>query len=724
MVHYFMCKNTYCISMTKVCDMVEDCDDGQDEAHCSYGLYNTAFQIEGNVIMSYKTEYSYASETPREFQCDSGDSIPWSLVNDLVADCPGVMGEDEALTMAILSGNISADSVPCAREGERPCVDGMPACYSMAQQCVYDKRKPACRNFAHLKSCGDALCPFLLKCPLPEGYCIPVRQVCDGDADCPKGVDEEGCDYLTCPGLFQCEEGICIQLSEICDGIRNCRRGEDEILCNWEGFECPINCICSLMRVDCLNGGLPTMHILPASIRVLILSGNIIDIMSIHLYQYIHLTYLDLSNNSIYALPRADESVFIDLNYLVILDLSNNNFNELPSLCFQGLQSLEVLNIQNNKIIVIMERAFMGASILPSLNLSGLHIEHISLGTFSGLSSLRVLDLSKNSIRYLPSSIFAPLISLQELSLKANPIVYISSDLYSGLVDVDILSTDIENICCLTNQLQPCARTGFSNCFKLFTSSLLGSLIWIVAVLSCLGNMVVIVVRLSDSSRSFSTLILNLAFSDILMSFYMFGIATMNIYYSEHFARYELAWIKSDLCTLLGTLSNVSSLMSSYALLLITYHRVLTFVFPFKRIYMKKKEAKFYCFIAWLVSVALSVCPILKLDYFDSANFIKTTSCLYFNLGVPYFAGWEYVFASLVCSCGIIYLLVILGHYFIYKSVSKTTKEVTVRQEGKYRATQTHGKSLHNIALIVSLNFSCWLPSATMFVLSVNCVLS
>ncbi|XP_078616327.1 uncharacterized protein LOC144884732 [Branchiostoma floridae x Branchiostoma japonicum] len=75
--------------------------------------------------------------------------------------------------------------------------------------------------------------------------CVPFAFTCDGDVDCLKEEDEEGCDVelledtvrrgcLTyfCPLPGQLDP-ICVPAHQICDGYPDCASGEDEQGCGY-----------------------------------------------------------------------------------------------------------------------------------------------------------------------------------------------------------------------------------------------------------------------------------------------------------------------------------------------------------------------------------------------------------------------------------------------------------------------------------------------------------
>ncbi|XP_072032704.1 uncharacterized protein [Amphiura filiformis] len=248
----FNCNNGQCISHTLVCDRKDDCGNQRDELDCpeipstttpvvtttesqAYPCSDDEFYcgqgkciilnwICDNINDCYdRRDEIYCNNCPQtQFNCNNGQCISHNLVCDRKVDC----------------GN-RRDELGCPDVNEcdsSPCVNGI--CYDSDNQYYCD-----CDPGYMGVNCDTVMCgPDSFIC---GGLCVTSDQFCDGNPDCPDGIDEMNCPETTpsvmttnvkteatCePNHFLCDFDKCIINFWVCDAVKDCDDGTDEAYC-------------------------------------------------------------------------------------------------------------------------------------------------------------------------------------------------------------------------------------------------------------------------------------------------------------------------------------------------------------------------------------------------------------------------------------------------------------------------------------------------------------
>ena len=106
---------------------------------------------------------------------------------------------------------------------------------------------------------------------------------------------------------------------------------------------------------------------------------------------------------------------------------------------------------------------------------------------------------------------------------------------------------------------------------------------------------------MSDCIQVHSFLITNLAIGDFCMGVYLLIIAAVDAYYRGHYIVYDAQWRGSGLCHFAGFISTFSSELSVFSLTIITLHRLLSILFPFRIKDMEYSGAVRVMVVAWLI---------------------------------------------------------------------------------------------------------------------------
>uniref|UniRef100_A0A3P9HTY5 EGF-like domain-containing protein n=1 Tax=Oryzias latipes TaxID=8090 RepID=A0A3P9HTY5_ORYLA len=215
---FFACPSGRCIPMSWTCDKDNDCENGEDEAHCADKFCSTS-----------------------QFECANHRCIPSRWVCDGADDC----GDNSDEGSKCKNKTCSPDAFQCP---------GSNTCIPQRWKCDGDKdcSDGADEIFNDTCSANEFMCQ--------NRQCIPKHFVCDHDNDCSDGSDESPeCEYPSCrPSEFRCDNGRCLsQASWECDGEFDCHDHSDEApknpqkKCNNTGYACKNgNCINDTLLCD------------------------------------------------------------------------------------------------------------------------------------------------------------------------------------------------------------------------------------------------------------------------------------------------------------------------------------------------------------------------------------------------------------------------------------------------------------------------------------------
>ncbi|XP_042681074.1 relaxin receptor 1-like isoform X3 [Centrocercus urophasianus] len=499
-------------------------------------------------------------------------------------------------------------------------------------------------------------------CPLGQfpcgnlSVCLPQALHCNGVDDCNNGADEENCVDTT---------GWLGVLGDMLAG--NIWTEDEADTCLLEMF--PEQCRCWGRAVDCTAQNLSAVPRLSPnvtqldlkrnkihtlldnqfagcwSLRKLFLQNNKIRVISPKAFAGLsQLRMLMLDNNRI---ARITPATFSGLRSLYFLYMLNNSLAKIPdgSLCVET-PKLSWLELEGNRIQAVRGAVFQQCRELTVLILRRNRLRWIQSGAFSGLSRLVELDLSCNGLDELPPSLFHSLAALQQLNISYNPLKEICPSQFESLPQLLSLSLEgleIPNIHNVTfrglsnlshiyfKKFQYCSSAphvrsckpntdGISSFEHLLANIILRVFVWVIACITCLGNLCVICMRscVVTESSAHTMAIKSLCCADGLMGIYLFVIGAFDLKYAGEYNRHAQGWMASVPCQLVGSLAMLSSEVSVLLLTYMTLEKYYSIVFPFSYRRASRKQTASVLAAIWLLGLSLSVVPLCCKESFGN----------------------------------------------------------------------------------------------------------
>uniref|UniRef100_H2Z787 G-protein coupled receptors family 1 profile domain-containing protein n=1 Tax=Ciona savignyi TaxID=51511 RepID=H2Z787_CIOSA len=156
----------------------------------------------------------------------------------------------------------------------------------------------------------------------------------------------------------------------------------------------------------------------------------------------------------------------------------------------------------------------------------------------------------------------------------------------------------------------------FSSPYEMIANPFLRGIIWLMGLVAMLGNSVVFVTAVIEFKNSTSgtavanhLFILNLSFSDFLMSVYLLSISIKGVMFSGSYCYHDLEWRSSGLCSFLGALVVISTEASALIMTVMTTFRLLTAWNPIGMNHVEWKQLCLPLIVVWIISVFLGTFP-------------------------------------------------------------------------------------------------------------------
>ena len=503
-------------------------------------------------------------------------------INKQTVDISGDLEHDNGSNAMLLVNSMFS----CEDPNQLLCRHGQTDCFHISDICKYTLNinyyLVPCSTGEHIEDCKYFECNLMVKCP--KSYCIPWNYICDGKRDCPRGFDElenfQCVQYMECKHLFKCKyRNNCIYLSNVCDGNVDCVLGEDELFCKISTFICPNICDCLLFAIRCLHLSTSLENIydaLPFKVVSILYSKECFHIDKFNTFE--NVIYLILVHNNISHVCNYTSKWIL----LEILDLSYNLISNVERYCFHNMQFLTALKINSNKI------------------------HKIHSNSFSFLLNLRFLNLSNNFIVSLPSKVFNQVKDISNLLLKKNDFQFISSQAFSN-IEIKRLETSKYLVCCVVALKTDCIyqyKPWYMTCSQLLPNLEVRTSIAIISVALIVINISSLLLHCINfkQSKSFNVFIIAINLNDLICATYLSLLFSADSYFGKHFSGNKQVWRASPTCFFLFFLSLSFSLTSPFLLSILSFSRILIFLYPFES---KFKDA------AYNFKIVLKICTLL-----------------------------------------------------------------------------------------------------------------
>ncbi|XP_074069298.1 relaxin receptor 2 [Macrotis lagotis] len=474
-------------------------------------------------------------------------------------------------------------------------------------------------------------------------------------------------------------------------------------------------------------------------LQILYLSHNCITSLRPGVFKDLHeLSWLILDDNPI---TRISQQLFTGLNSLFFLSMMNNHLEGLPKEMCNYMPQLNWMDLEGNQIKSLMNSTFRACDELTVLFLPRNQIDFVPEKTFSSLKNLGELDLSNNLIMDLPHHVFKDLKFLQKLNLSYNPLSYLDENHFESLKylqSLDLEKIEIPNIntrmfqhmrnlshiyfknfryCSYAPFVRICVplTDGISSFEDLLANNILRIFVWVIAFITCFGNLFVIGMRsfIRAENKTHAMSIKILCCADCLMGVYLFFIGFFDIKYRGQYQKYALLWMESLQCRLMGFLAMLSTEVSVLLLTYLTLEKYVVIVFPFSNIRPGKRQTLIILVCIWIAGFLIAIIPFWSEEFFG--NFYgKNGVCFPLYDQTEDFRSKGYSLGIFLGVNLLAFLLIVFSYISMFCSIQKTSLQTS--------NVRTHiGRDValaNRFFFIVFSDAICWIPVFVIKILS------
>ncbi|XP_048836657.1 relaxin receptor 2b isoform X1 [Brienomyrus brachyistius] len=428
------------------------------------------------------------------------------------------------------------------------------------------------------------------------------------------------------------------------------------------------------------------------------------------------LFFLSMVNTSLEELPPA--RLCSHMPSLSWLDFEGNKIQVLDFSTLLTCNELTVLSLRGNKIRFLPENVFQPLLLLGELDLSSNRVRELPWQIFGGLKSLLTLNISHNPLRGIHLGLFDPLISLQSLSLEGIEIPNIQKRMLEPMKNLSHIYFKMFQYCSYAPHVRRCKPNsdGISSFENLLANTILRVSVWVMACITCFGNLFVIgmrtVIRAENHLHALSIKVLCCA--DCLMGVYLFFLGVFDLKFRGEYNRNAQLWMESPACHTMGFLATLSSEVSVMLLTYLTLEKFLAIVFPFSDLRPGHCQAVAALVAIWLLGVLIAAVPLLDEDLFGNyygrngvcfplhSDLLERPTAKGYSTGI--FLGLNLV----------AFLIIVFCYSCMFYSIYRTGINATVLRSRLHRDVAVANRFF----FIVFSDALCWIPIFLIKILS------
>ncbi|XP_058477375.1 follicle-stimulating hormone receptor [Solea solea] len=438
------------------------------------------------------------------------------------------------------------------------------------------------------------------------------------------------------------------------------------------------------------------------------------------------LQYLTITNTGLSIFPDLTKIYSTAFDFLFDLQ-ENSGITSVPANAFRGLctQTISEIRLNRNGIKEVARGAFNGTKLNRLYLRDNQQLTHINNNAFVRSSGLVVLDISRTAISSLPHNILGGLrmlIAESAFHLKELPPLQLFPKLEQANLTYPSHCCAFKNVHRNRTRWNPlcshpeardniyfyrdyCSNATaitcsplpdeFNPCEDVMSTIFLRILIWIISILTLLGNGLVLLVLLGSRAKLTVPrfLMCHLAFADLCMGVYLVVIASVDTLTRGQYYNHAIEWQNGPGCNAAGFFTVFASELSVFTLTAITLERWHTIKYALRLdCKIRLRHACLIMSVGWIFSSVAALLPMVGVS-----SYSKVSICL--PMDVEFLVAQVYIVSLLLLN--ILAFFTVCGCYLsIY---------LTVRNPSSVPA-HADTSVAQRMAILIFTDFVCMAP--------------